>query len=318
MQSSSSMGSVTLSQQAGSRSTRLALGIAVVGLLILLAVVGASAEHGAGAAQLRRGPASIVLSVLVTLAGLAGVVSLALLFWGLVTRNRRTLDGSTPHRHSPILVAGAALAIFACLSGLLALAARQRHLQSLTALGGRPVFRVGPGTNSLPFNAVASFATSGIVVGVIVLLVVVKLVRSVGWRRVLRRRGSPAADTGTGPDETDARRPRLETQSIQLTCLTVADPDAEPDPRRAIIGCYLQMLEVAARHGPERRHTETPTEYLRRMLVATVAAAAPATSLTGLFERARYSEQPVDESMRSDAIAALGALRDDLLVGAVG
>jgi hypothetical protein len=180
------------------------------------------------------------------------------------------------------------------------------------------VFRVGPGTNSLPFNAVASFATSGIVVGVIVLLVVVKLVRSVGWRRVLRRRGSPAADTGTGPDETDARRPRLETQSIQLTCLTVADPDAEPDPRRAIIGCYLQMLEVAARHGPERRHTETPTEYLRRMLVATVAAAAPATSLTGLFERARYSEQPVDESMRSDAIAALGALRDDLLVGAVG
>jgi hypothetical protein len=296
----------------------LALGIAVVGLLILLAVVGASAEHGAGAAQLRRGPASIVLSVLVTLAGLAGVVSFALLFWGLVTRNRRTLDGSTPHRHSPILVAGAALAIFACLSGLLALAARQRHLQSLTGLGGRPVFRVGPGTNSLPFNAVASFATSGIVVGVIVLLVVVKLVRSVGWRRVLRRRGSPAADTGTGPDETDARRPRLETQSIQLTCLTVADPDAEPDPRRAIIGCYLQMLEVAARHGPERRHTETPTEYLRRMLVATVAAAAPATSLTGLFERARYSEQPVDESMRSDAIAALGALRDDLLVGAVG
>ena len=318
MQSSSSMGSVTLSQRAASRSTRLALGIAVVGLLVLLAVVGGSAEHGAGAAQLRRGPASIVLSVLVTLAGLAGVVSLALLFWGLVTRNRRTLDGSTPHRHSPILVAGAALAIFACLSGLLALAARQRHLQSLTGLGGRPVFRVGPGTNSLPFNAVASFATSGIVVGVIVLLVVVKLVRSVGWRRVLRRRGSPAADTGTGPDETDARRPRLETQSIQLTCLTVADPDAEPDPRRAIIGCYLQMLEVAARHGPERRHTETPTEYLRRMLVATVAAAAPATSLTGLFERARYSEQPVDESMRSDAIAALGALRDDLLVGAVG
>lgn len=318
MQSSSSVGSVTLSQQAGSRSTRLALGIAAVGLLILLAVVGASAEHGAGAAQLRRGPASIVLSVLVTLAGLAGVVSFALLFWGLVTRNRRTLDGSTPHRHSPILVAGAALAIFACLSGLLALAARQRHLQSLTGLGGRPVFRVGPGTNSLPFNAVASLATSGIVVGVIVLLVVVKLVRSVGWRRVLRRRGSPAADTGTGPDETDARRPQLETQSIQLTCLTVADPDAEPDPRRAIIGCYLQMLEVAARHGPERRHTETPTEYLRRMLAATVAAAAPATSLTGLFERARYSEQPVDESMRSDAIAALGALRDDLLVGAVG
>jgi hypothetical protein len=47
-------------------------------LVILLAVVGASAEHGTGAAQLRRGPASVVLSVLFTLAGLAGVGSLAL------------------------------------------------------------------------------------------------------------------------------------------------------------------------------------------------------------------------------------------------
>jgi len=239
-----------------------------VGLLVLLAVVGGSAEHGAGAAQLRRGPASIVLSVLVTLAGLAGVVSLALLFWGLVTRNRRTLGRLDATSALPDLVAGAALAIFACLSGLLALAARQRHLQSLTALGGKPVFRVGPETNSVPFNAVASFATSGVVVGVIVLLVVVKLVRSVGWRRVLRRLGSPAADTGTGFDKTDAQRPELETLSIQLACLTVADPDTEPDPRRAIIGCYLQMLEVAAIHGPSagvpRRLPSTCAECLRR------------------------------------------------------
>jgi hypothetical protein len=84
-----------------------------------------------------------------------------------------------------------------------------------------------------------------------------------------------------------------------------------------VIGCYLQMLEVAARHGPERRRSETPGEYLHRMLAATTAATAPETSLTGLFERARYSRQPVGESMRSDAIAALDALRSDLLVGAV-
>ena len=42
-----------------------------------------------------------------------------------------------------------------------------------------------------------------------------------------------------------------------------------------MIGCYLQMLEVAARHGPERRRSETPAEYLRRMLATTAAAAAP-------------------------------------------
>jgi hypothetical protein len=53
------------------------------------------------------------------------------------------------------------------------------------------------------------------------------------------------------------------------------------------------------------------------MLAATAAAKAPATSLTGLFERARYSERPVEESMRSDAIAALDALRNELLMGVI-
>ena len=127
MQSFSSADGVSASQRATSRPTRLVLGVAVMALVILLAVVGASAEHGTGAAQLRRGPASVVLSVLFTLAGLAGVGSLALLFWGLVTRNRRSLDGSEPRRHSPILVAGAALAIFACLTALLGLAAEDRR-----------------------------------------------------------------------------------------------------------------------------------------------------------------------------------------------
>jgi len=82
VQSFSSAGDSCASPQARSRPTRLALGVAVVTLLILLAVIGASAEHGTTASHLRRGPASVVLSVLFTLAGLSGVGSLALLFWG--------------------------------------------------------------------------------------------------------------------------------------------------------------------------------------------------------------------------------------------
>jgi hypothetical protein len=295
----------------------LTLGVAVVALLILLAVIGASAEYGAGASQLRRGPASVVLSVLFTVAGLAGVGSLVLLFWGLVTRNRRSLDGSEPRRHSPILVAGAALAIFACLTALLALAARGRHIQSLPALSGRPLAHAGTTTAPLPFNAVASLTTSGIVVGVVVLVVMVKLVRSMGWRRVLRRLRLVSPGANTAVDDEEAQRPESEELSVQLALVKVADPFCEPDPRRAVIACYRQMLEVAAKHGPERRRSETPTEYLRRMLAVTASAKAPAASLTRLFEQARYSKRPVGESMRSDAIAALDAIRNDLLVAVV-
>ena len=315
VQSSPSAGGLYSSHQAASRVTRLTLGVAVVVLLLLLAVIGASAERGLGASQLRRGPASAVLSVLFTIAGLAGIGSLALLFWGLVTKNRRGLDSSEPRRHSPILVAGAALAVFACLAALLALAARGRHIQSLPALSGRPSVHTGTATAPLPFNAFASFTTSGIVVGAVVLVVMVKLVRSMGWRRVLRRLPVPPSGTDAAVDGEEALRPESEELGVQLALVKVADPSSEPDPRRAVIACYGQMLEIAARHGPERRRSETPAEYLRRILAITAAAATPATLLTGLFEQARYSERPVGESMRSDAITALDAIRNEILAG---
>ena len=206
VQSFSSADRAFASRQAGSRS-RLLLGVAVAILLVFLTVIGASAQHGTGAAHLRRGPASVVLSVLFTLAGLAGVGSLALLFWGLVTRNRRTLDGSEPRRHSPIFVAGAALMVFACLAALLALAARGRHLRSLPALSGRPLSHTAAATNTLPFNKLASFTTSGIVIGIVVLLVMMRLARSIGWRRALHRLRPLASDTDR---HGEPRRPATE------------------------------------------------------------------------------------------------------------
>ena len=175
MQPSPSAVNLVLERRSAARSTALAIGLAVTLLLILVTVVGASAEHGTGAAQLRRGPASIVFSVLITITGIAGVGSLALLFWGLVTRNRRRTDSSTRKRHSPVLLAGALLAMFTCLSALLVVALHRRHLQSLPALGGGAGSHVGRPSNPLPFNDAASFTTSGIVVGVVVLLVLVRL-----------------------------------------------------------------------------------------------------------------------------------------------
>ena len=108
-----------------------------------------------------------------------------------------------------------------------------------------------------------------------------------------------------------------ETLGSLIAGVSVADPSAEPDPRRAVVACYLRLLEIAANYGPERNSSETPAEYLRRVLSFTATAAVPAASLTGLFERARYSRQPVTESMRSEAIASLSSLQSELTFGAV-
>jgi len=293
----------------------LLLGCTVVALLILLSVLGASATHGTGAAQLRRGPASILLSVLFTIGGLAGVGSLALLFWGLVTRNRRRLDDSEPRGHSPVLMAGVVLAILAVMAFLLALAARGRHVQPLGVLTAGSVSHRASTAGSLPFNEAASFATTGVVVGIVVVLVLLRIVRSLGWNRALHRLSPLVGETDElafTPNGQDLGK----ELGAQLAALNMADPQAEPDPRRAVLACYLALLDIAARCGPERRRCETPAEYLRRALSVTEAAVVPATSLTRLFELARYSNRRVDETMRWEAIGALGALKEALVAGA--
>ena len=288
----------------------------MVVLLIVLAVIGGAAEHGASATQLRRGPASVVLSVLITLAGLAGVASLIMLIWGLVTKNRRSLDSDSPRRHSPILVSGVMLAILACMAGLLALAARKGLFHPLARLGSGPAAHAPATGKPLPFSAAASISTSSIVIGIVALFVVAHIVRSLGWRRVLRRlRLAPREDLEA---DVVGGAAALEALSSALGALNVADAAAEPDPRRAVVKCYLEMLAIAGMHGPERRSTETPTEYLRRIFEMIGAAAGPAGALTELFEHARYNlRRPVDETMRAAAIDALAEIHEDLLAGAV-
>ena len=90
----------------------------------------------------------------------------------------------------------------------------------------------------------------------------------------------------------------------------------------ALYMCWVRIpMKLSASKGTlpvTISYSETPTEYLQRIFVMSGAAAPPARALTGLFERARYSDRPVDEAMRSEAIAALGSLRQGLLAGAVG
>lgn len=296
------------------RSAPVALGLAAVVLLLAMSVVGASATRGAGVAELRRGPASVVLSVLITLAGLAGIASLGLLFWGLVTRNRRTTDGSGTRRRSPVLLAGGLVAMIAVFALLLYLALRGRHLHALSGAAATGAAHSGGTAASLPFNQEASFATSGVVIAVVVGLVLLRFVSSLGWRRALggRRSWLSPAQRSAGA-VAEVASPEL---SDELAGLRVPNPDEEPDPRRAVIACYLRLLQLTESHGPARHLNETPGEYLRRVLVLAKGAAEPATALTGLFEKAKYSTRPVNEAMRARAVTALSSLQRAMAMAA--
>ena len=92
----------------------------------------------------------------------------------------------------------------------------------------------------------------------------------------------------------------------------IDDLEAEPDARRAVIAAYARMEGVLARRGLQRQASETPLEYLRRILLDLSARADAVQRLTDLFEQAKFSRHEIDGAMKLDAIGALRTIRDDL------
>jgi hypothetical protein len=120
-------------------------------------------------------------------------------------------------------------------------------------------------------------------------------------RRLLRRRKAVPLEGASVAEDLAAEM----TDAIE-------DLEAEPDARRAVIAAYARMEAVLARHGLRRLPSETPLEYLRRILLGLTARADAVTRLTGLFEQAKFSLHDIDATMKRDAIGALKEIRDDL------
>ena len=108
------------------------------------------------------------------------------------------------------------------------------------------------------------------------------------------------------------RRPTVAEDLAASMADAIDDLEAEPDARRAVIAAYARMEGVLARHGLRRRPSETPLEYLRRILLGLTARADAVSRLTSLFEQAKFSRHEIDGAMKHDAIGALREIRDDL------
>jgi hypothetical protein len=92
----------------------------------------------------------------------------------------------------------------------------------------------------------------------------------------------------------------------------IEDLESEPDARLAVIAAYARMETVLGRHGLQRRPSETPVEYLRRILLGLTSRSDAVVRLTSLFEQAKFSRHTIDEPMKRAAIQALREIRDDL------
>jgi uncharacterized protein with PIN domain len=90
---------------------------------------------------------------------------------------------------------------------------------------------------------------------------------------------------------------------------SLEDLRRERDVRRAIIACYARMERALEHAGSARRPAEAPFEYLVRVLERITANGPAARALTELFERAKFSVEPVGDREKQQAIDALELLR---------
>lgn len=132
----------------------------------------------------------------------------------------------------------------------------------------------------------------------------------------LRTPSASAVGDGGDVDEGDGLDDASAQPVLRALDASLADLGSEPDPRRAVVAAYARMEAVLGSAGLPRRPNETSAEYCRRVLERLGAAAHAAARLTALFERARYSEHPIDDAMRAEAIDAVHQVRDDVAVHA--
>ena len=132
------------------------------------------------------------------------------------------------------------------------------------------------------------------------------------WRRHRWARARGALHRWPGPDDgtpSAAGSSAGTTLGSAVAAAAVANPEEEPDPRRAIVAAYLAMTDAAAGCGVGRQPDETASEYLHRLLGLAGAPQEPARRLTAIFERARYSTEVLGEDSRSLAIGCLSEIR---------
>ena len=232
--------------------------------------------------------------------GIVMVAALLVVLWS----GRRRKDDPPEHEPTPIvlhwfwkLVAMLVpLALGAALIAAAVLGARPAHYAPPSTGGGYGLLSLqhAPTTN----NRRAGFALPAwlpwTVLGILGVAIAAGLV--VLWLR-RHRPVTEAAGQGTAEAAVGAAIEAL---------------DAEADARRAVIAAYGAMQRTFAEHGVVRPPAEAPREYLGRTLVASRATEQEASTLTGLFEEARYSIHPIPERLRKHALSTLRSLQGRL------
>ncbi len=161
-----------------------------------------------------------------------------------------------------------------------------------------------------PTEVPAWLGKAALVIGCIVLAVLIgvmvwTLAREVGRRRV----------RGKMPPRQLSRTASAEEVVAALDAGLIDLSDADLDPRRAVIACWLRLEQAAAAAGTPRQASDTSTDLVTRLLGEHHVSGDVLASFADVYREARYATHTVDERMREQARSALQRLRTELTAG---
>ena len=177
-------------------------------------------------------------------------------------------------------------------------------LQTPTGGGG-----TSPQADGLPgWIGTAAMVVLAIAALVVIALLIWAIIRDQARRRARRggRRTGVPEEPRTAEDLVAALDAGLEELS-----------DADRDPRRAVIACWVRLEQAAAAAGTPRHAGDSPTDLVGRLLREQRVDASVLAALLEVYRQARYATHTVDDQMRSQARTALQRLRADLDAGVV-
>jgi hypothetical protein len=93
---------------------------------------------------------------------------------------------------------------------------------------------------------------------------------------------------------------------------SIAALESERDPRTAILRAYARMEQAFRDVEIVRAADETASEFLARTTRRLPVSAGAAAALTERFEEVRFSEHPITEADREQALASLHRVEREL------
>lgn len=136
---------------------------------------------------------------------------------------------------------------------------------------------------------------------------------------VLRGRTDTAPDNLTGGTTTGTLGHDVDLPELQdAVTRALAHLDGHARPRDAVVAAWVALEEAAARAGAHRDPAQTPTEFAGTVLAATPAPPAAVARLRTLYQRARFTDRPIDRPAVAQARAALADIARSLDVDEPG